>query len=272
MAAPGEETEIIAPESRRPIGGDQRRFNAQRAGAAHRIEKLRALRRQLRPAAAQQHSRCDVLLERRFPGRAAVTAPVQAVTREVDGHGDVSAARMRVHPDTRALERHVRPRAGGEAQRIDNAVLELQRPEVTMSDRGVPPAEVARQRSGRPQVSGPVDAAHGRVKLIRVARLELHELEKHPVGGARPQAGSIGTLQRAGERHTGRALAQLLRATRAQFPRHEVGKAAGRAGEKLERLHTGDRLTLRTSRSTSSSAPCTSPARAATCRVRCPTA
>src|SRR5213082_3981580 len=38
--------------------------------------------------------------------------------------------------------------------------------------------------------------------------------------------------------HTGRALAQLLRATRAQFPRHEVGKAAGRAGEKLERLHT----------------------------------
>ena len=234
VTAPAEEAEIIAPQSRGPVGGDQRRLDAEGARAAERIEELAPARRVLRPAGAQQHSRRHVLLERRFPARAAVAAAVQALAGEIERYRDGAALRVRMHPHARALERNVGPRAGGESQRIDDAVLELERPEVSVGDRGVPPAEIARQGGAGRQVRRPVDLAHRGMELIRVARIETSELDEHTVGDARPEARAVDALERAEEGRAGRALAHLAHPAPLELAGEQIGKAARRAGAKSE--------------------------------------
>src|SRR5205807_781957 len=148
----------LARRERRGLG-QQPRLDAEGARAAERIEDLASARRELLPAGAQQHSRRHVLLELRFPARAAVAAAVLALAVEIERYRDGAALRVRMHPHARALERNVGPRAGGESQRIDDAVLELERPEVSVGDRGVPPAEIARQGGAGRQVRRPVELA-----------------------------------------------------------------------------------------------------------------
>src|SRR2546430_8948749 len=148
---------------------------------------------------------------------------------------------MRMYPHARALERNVGPRAGGESQRIDDAVLELERPEVSVGDRGVPPAEIARQGGAGRQVRRPVDLAHRGMELIRVARIETSELDEHTVGDARPEARAVDALERAEEGRAGRALAHLARAAPLELAGEQIGKAARRAGANSEewRGHRG---------------------------------
>src|SRR4029077_17670240 len=94
VAAPAEEPEILARQPRGTVAGDQRSLDAEGTRAAQRIEKLRILRRELRPAGAQQHTRGDVLAQWRLAPRATVAASVQTVPREVDRHGDEVAVRV----------------------------------------------------------------------------------------------------------------------------------------------------------------------------------
>ena len=86
--------------------------------------------------------------------------------------------------------------AGGSAQRVDDAVLELQRAEMSMRDGRMAAAEVARQRGRGAEVHRPVDGAHRRVELLRIARLEAGDFQEHAAGDPRPQAGAIGALER----------------------------------------------------------------------------
>src|SRR5256886_17682436 len=141
---------------------------------------------------------------------------------------------MRMYPHARALERNVGPRAGGESQRIDDAVLELERPEVSVGDRGVPPAEIARQGGAGRQVRRPVDLAHRGMELIRVARIETSELDEHTVGDARPEARAVDALERAEEGRAGRALAHLAHPAPLELAGEQIGKAARRAGANSE--------------------------------------
>src|SRR5215470_14632652 len=288
VSAPVEKTEILARQSRCMVGGDERRLDTQCSRATERIEKLRrrfarapgADARQLLPAGAQHYPRRDVLLQRRLAGRCAITTAVQALAREIDGQRDLRTLGVGMHAHVRPRACHVRTGAGGRAQRIDDAVLELQRTELGMRDRWMAPAEIAGERGTGSELRGPVEGGDRGVKFARIVRLEARELQVHTVRGARPQAGAVRALERAREGHLQRALAHVLRAAAGELAREEIRAAARRAGEKVElgSAHARERgrclpgFTPPTGRSTWSSARCTSRAREGTCRGRYRTA
>src|SRR5580765_2964810 len=92
-------------------------------------------------------------------------------------------------------------------------------------------AELTGERRSRAQVHAPVEARHGRVKLPRVARLEVRDLKVNAVGDARPEAGAIGAFQGAGERDPTGGLADLLGPARSQFADQQVGESARRTDQ-----------------------------------------
>src|SRR4029077_11725182 len=139
---PAQEPEIAARQAGRPVAGDQRRFDAEGARATQRIEEFGTRRRQLGPAGAQQYAGGDVFLQRCLAARRPVPAAVQAVAGQVDGERDAGAVRVRVHPYVGALGGDVGTRAARLAQRVDDAVLELERTEMRMGDGRVTTAEV----------------------------------------------------------------------------------------------------------------------------------
>src|SRR5215468_1523128 len=251
VSAPVEKTEILARQSRCMVGGDERRLDTECSRATERIEKLRrrfvrssgADARQLLPAGAQQYPRRDVFLQRRLAGRCAIPTAVQALPREIDRQRDVRTLCVGMHAYVRPRACHVRTRASGRAQRIDDAVLELQGTELCMRDRWMAPAEIAGERGTGSELRGPVEGGDRGVKLARIVRLEARELQIHTVRGARPQAGAVRALERAREGHLQGALAHALRAAAAELPREEIREAARRAGEEVElrRAHARER-------------------------------
>jgi hypothetical protein len=84
---PTEKTEIAAQRARCDVERDERRFNGQRPRAAHRIDEadgLAGFGNELLPARAEQHGGGEIFLERRRTLRAAITAPMQTVTGEIE--------------------------------------------------------------------------------------------------------------------------------------------------------------------------------------------
>src|SRR5579871_1830374 len=142
---------------------------------------------------------------------------------------------MRVNAYVGTFGRYVRALTAGSAQCVDDRVLDLQRAEMRVGDGRMPPAELAGQRRAGTEVQRPVDLANPRVELLRVVRLELRNLEKYAVRGARPQAGTVGAFKVAAKGHTARALAHLKRAQRGELARQEIGQATRRAGDEIER-------------------------------------
>jgi hypothetical protein len=274
VAAPLEKTEILAPEAGGAIGGHERTLDAERAGAAQRIHQRCTLRGELGPLPAQQHRGGNVFLQRGFARAAAIATAVQALARQIERQRDVGAVRVRVHAHVGPFQADVGTNAVARAQLIDDAVFELERAKMTVSDRRVAAAEITRERSRRAEVCRPVNRAHTGVELRGVTRLKLRELEEYAVGNARPQAGAVGALQAAGKGHATGTLTRPGSAERGQLAHQQIGKAARRAGEQAERAlgHAGGCIRLTTDRARSSSARCTFPARAGTCRARCRTA
>ena len=176
----------------------------------------------------------DVLLERRFAGRRAIAAAVQAVPGKIDGDGEVHAVGVRVHAHARTFRRDIGPRTRRRAQRIDDAVLELEGPEMRVRDRRMAATELAGERRLRPKVRRPVDAGDAVVEFRRVARLELRDLEEHPVGDARPQAGAVGALEWPGERDAPGALARPERTASGELGDQQIREAPGSAREKAQ--------------------------------------
>src|SRR6185436_20340193 len=74
VAAPAQETELVAQQARRDVPRDQRGLDREAARAAHRVDEadrvVAAYARELLPTGAQQHGRGEVLLERRSALRA----------------------------------------------------------------------------------------------------------------------------------------------------------------------------------------------------------
>ncbi len=194
-----------------------------------------------------------VLLQRRLSGRTAVAAAVQALTGEVDRDAHLDAVRVGVHAHARPLRVDVRARPGGTAQGIDDAVLELERPEVGVRDRRVAAAELAGERRSGTQVRAPVDAHDSGVELGGGARLELAHFQVDPVGDARPQAGAVGGLEGVAEGDAAGAFARAGGPQALELAQQEVGEAPRRAGEEVQGRRRGGRTApraLRTGRAT----------------------
>ena len=109
----------------------------------------------------------------------------------------------------------------------------------------MPAGEVARERRRRAEVLRPVDGTRTGVERVRIGRLELRQLEKHPIRDTRLEAGPVGDPQIAAAGNARRSLFHVLRAERFELARQEVGKAARTCHEQLEgRVHAASESTL----------------------------
>ena len=202
MAAPARESEALALEARRDVARDQRGLDAERARAAHRIDEAerRAVRRrgrdERRPARAEQDRGGEVLLERRGALRSAIAAPVQALAREIDRERRDVAVEMQVHAHVGRSDVDRRPHAGRLAELIDDRVLDLERGELRVGDRGAAARAVDRERAVHAEVRAPVDLAHAVVERVGRRRVELSDLQQHAARDARPEACAIRVLER----------------------------------------------------------------------------
>jgi hypothetical protein len=182
MPAPAEKPEVLAAQRRSTARCDQRRLDHQRAGAAHRVQELRAGGSKVRPSRPHQHTGGHVFLQRRLAGRAAIPAAVQTLTGEIDGQSDRRTVGVRMHTYTRPIQHDVGPGAGRIAQRIDDRILQLQGAEVAVCDRRMLAAEIAGQRRTRSQMLAPLALAGRGVEAVRACGLEPRDLEKYPIG------------------------------------------------------------------------------------------
>ena len=195
-----------------------------------------------------------------------------------------------MHPDTGPLERNIRPRPSPLAHRINNGILQLQCTEVRMRNRRMPATEIAGKRRPRSQVSRPIDPPHSRIEALSIRDFKPAELEEYPIGDARFETSTVRGAQPPGERDACGALLGVLCPERRQLASQQIGQPSRRARKELLgfRVQVDPILALSPApygsspsiadllitidRATSSSARCTSRARAMTCRAQSPTA
>jgi hypothetical protein len=219
MAAPTFETEACPQDARCHVVRDERSLDRERAGAAQRVDEARVARGgDRRPPGPQQHGRCQILLERRRPLRAAIAAPVQAVAREVDCHrGDV-AVDVQVDAHVGRGRVHRGPAAALLPELVDDGVFRLERRELRVREHGATKRGVDRERTVGAQMRAPVDAAHAGIELLGCGRRKARKRQQHAIRNSRPQARLVSLLERcrtvdagASDVHEQRAgVAQLL--------------------------------------------------------------
>jgi hypothetical protein len=197
VAHPAHEAEVWTARAWRDVRRDHRRFDDQRARAAHRVQELDGGLRFLRPTGANQDARRQVFAQRRFARFGTVAATVQAFAGEIDRHGDVRTVRVGMHAHVRAIGCDIGPAAGGVAQLITDRVLQAQRAEACMRDLGVTAREIASQRTRCVDVLAPVDGARSLVEAQVRGRGELRDHEKHAAADPRFETGAIRDFQRA---------------------------------------------------------------------------
>src|SRR6185437_13560261 len=105
--------------------------------------------------------------------------------------------------------------------------------EMAVRDRRMPAAEIAGERRPGTQVLGPVDFPGRGVEVVGARRLEARDLEEYAVGEPRLEAGAIRGLERAAERHAGRALPHVGRAQARQLFRQQIRQAARNTRQEL---------------------------------------
>ena len=235
MPTPTDEAEILAAQSRGAGRCDQRGFDHEGAGAAHRVKEARALGGEYWPTGTQQDPRRHVLLQRRLARLTAIAATVQALTGKVDRHCHLLAVGVGMNPYVGALTLDIRPEAGPGAQSIADCILQLQGTKVRVGDLRMLAAEVAGESRLRPHMSGPVDAPDLGVELLGGRRIESGDLQEHPVGRARAQTDAVRAFQRSLEAHARAAFANGARAAGAEFLRQQVGQATWAAGDQRQR-------------------------------------
>ncbi|VFT10908.1 Uncharacterised protein [Pseudomonas aeruginosa] len=225
------EAPALAPEVRRDIGSHQRRLDQEGADAAHRVGQGTALGGDLRPAGTDQHRRRQVLLQRRGALLQTIAALVQAMPGEVQGEGRLAAVKVQVDAHVRIDLVHRRASAGALAQVVDDRILDLQRPEMSVVDARALAAELHRQRAAGVQVVFPVHRVDRHVHGLGVLHRESRQHQQDPVGQARPQAEAIGHLQAALSAHRRHLGARLVQAEPLRLFEEQAFQAF-RAGQK----------------------------------------
>jgi hypothetical protein len=129
---------------------------------------------------------------------------------------------------------HIRAPPGAFAEAIRDRVLDLQARVMRMTDRG----RAARDLDGKtcPDVEQfrPVDPSRSFIELAGVGHVETGQRQQDAVGQARPQAGAIGDLQRAGKAHAALALGRLRRTECAKLVNQQWFDAPRAGGEQLK--------------------------------------
>ena len=209
VAAPPQETEPGSQRTGRDITRHQGRLDRQRTGTTHRIEKLTSRRRDIRPARTEQNGGCQIFLQRRLAAVDAITAPVQAVTGQIDADRRLVAIEVHIDPQIRLRQINRRPGAMPAAEMIDNGILHLLCAKQRVGNRRTAGGKIDRQRRFGLQVNGPVDGRDTVVKCLLVRGRKPRYRHQYPIGQPRPQTGAIRRAQIADERDPGAGFGHL---------------------------------------------------------------
>lgn len=120
---PAVETEVLPQQPGRSVSGHQRSLDRQRTRAAERVDQGAAAGGDRGPAGAQQDRGREILLEGSGNLPRAVSAPVQALARQVDAQRGDRTVDARVDAHRRLNDIHRRAAAGGLAELVDDGVL-----------------------------------------------------------------------------------------------------------------------------------------------------
>ena len=231
------EAPATTQQAGRDVGGHPRALDQQGAGPAHGVEQRCPTRGGLGPAGLQQDCRGEVLLERRLDAVAPVSAPVQAVARQVQAQRRVLAFEMQMDADVGVLGVDVRSRLAAVAEVIGDRVLDLESGEVRMGESGRAAGDLDREtRRGREQ-PGPVDRPRGGVQGIRIRGLEALQRQQHATRQPRPQAGAVSRLERGAGGDAAAAGFEGVETQRREFGGEQGFDAARAADEQGEDGH-----------------------------------
>ncbi len=218
------------------VGRHQRAFDQQCAAAAHRIEQRAAFGIQLRPAAAQQHGRSEVLLQRRLALRLAPAAPVQWSAAEIDRKDRPALAHHQVEAQVGRFDIDIRPRAGLRAQHVDDGVLDALCGITRVRDRIAGNMGVDGQRHARIEMLLPRHRCGAGVERVLVGAVVLGQRPEDAARQARPQHGALRIGERAFDIGAGHGRGRARAAEREQFVGEQVFEAFGAGGEEFQCL------------------------------------
>ena len=224
-----------AGQTGRYVGRDQRRFEQQRAGAAHRIEQGTAIRGDLRPTRADQQRGREVLLERRATAVEPIAAPVQTLAGEIEADRGLRAMQMDVDGDIRLVGIDIGTTAVHVAEAIGECIFHAQRREVRMRDRVRAAGDIDRERARDVEQGRPVDRARAEVERIGVRNLHEVQRQQHAAREPRPQAGAIGIEPAAVGRDAAATLGDLAQPEAAQLLDQQRFQSARAAHEQRTR-------------------------------------
>jgi hypothetical protein len=163
VAAPAQEAELVAQQTRRDVGRDQRSLDREAAGTAHRVDepKLAVGRaNQFRPAGPQQQRCRQILFQRCGALCAAIAAPMETLAREIDRDAGDVAVEVQIQPHVGSGNVDGRPASRALAKLVDDGVFDFQRGELRVRDLRTRARALDGQRPVDGEVLAPVDRAH----------------------------------------------------------------------------------------------------------------
>ena len=247
---PAQETEMLAVQSRRDVGGDHRALDDEGTGAGEGIEQAVLAHRLAVPSRGGQQRRGQVFLQRGASMLQAVAAAVQGLPRQVDAEAGAVLVDIQVDTEVGPLLVDDRPATATVAEPVDDGILDLQRRVMAVIDGRTRQGRRHREAVMIAQVFGPVDGQDFLVQRFLAVRLETLDRQVDPVGDARVQAGPVGQFQRTLELD---AAIDLLHLVRVRHRRGDVAQLVVQCC--LETLRTGDEIAAVGHSSTFSSPP-----------------
>lgn len=148
---------------------------------------------------------------------------MQGFATEVDADGDAFPGEAQAHAQIGRGQVDAGPRARMFAHAVDDRVLGTQggKLRVAQPARGLT-HDVDGERAVRADVALPRQFEQSSIHHVGIAGAEVSERQQHTAGGARLQAGDVGTGQRPGEAHACGMFAHDLHAGLAQLGRQHV--------------------------------------------------
>ena len=225
-----------ARQARGLLGGDHRRFDRQRAGAAHRVAECRAFGGEPGPACTQQQRGRQIFLQRRLTAIAPVAALVQAAAAKVEADGGAFAIKVQMQADIGVFGVDRGPASAALAELVDDRVLESQRGEMRMRDAWRAPGHFDRQPRVHIEQGGPVMGERAFVEAFRVRCVHHEQRQQHARRGSRPQAGAIETFQIRTQGDPAATLPHVLSPQFAQLGGQQRFEAARSGDEGIEKF------------------------------------
>jgi hypothetical protein len=231
-----------ALQTRRAIGGDERRLDRDRPGAAHRIEK----RRGRCPPREREDPGGEILAQRRDVRITAPPAFEQRFAGGVEIEGRVVAGEIRVDARVGPALVDRRPLAGVRAETVADRILDLERDELDARERSARRSDVDAQRSFDREVALPVDAVREPVQLVLVAVVPMRNLPQDAARQTRLEVRAVSELERPREADAAFRWRDELRAERGELRCERLLEAA-RTRRKVAFGHRKSRRRVKTS-------------------------